>query len=81
MPLNKETKSNQTGSFSHFSRTLGTAKIANYNWYHYLLHVPSAFSALWQDPSICLSFYFFSFSLNGAIEQQNLLDDKFFSSC
>ena len=39
------------------------------------------FSALMQDPSICLSFCFLLFSLCWPLEQQNQLHDKFFSYC
>ena len=38
----------------------------------------TAFSPLRQDPNICLSFHFFSFSLSGPLERYNRPDEKFF---
>ena len=38
----------------------------------------TAFTALWQDPSIWLSFRFLLFSVGGPLKQQNPLDNKIF---
>ena len=44
---------------SLFQTFEGGSGDSNYNWYHRHFHVPRLFSALEQDPGICLFFLFF----------------------
>ena len=64
---------------SPFSRYLGTVPSApTTNGITVTFMFFSFFCFFWQDPSICLSFRFLSFSLHFVLEQQNSLDNKFF---
>ena len=63
---------------SLFSRTLGIVPRAPTTIAFTVTHISHNFSALWQDTSIYLSFCLLLFSYRSSVDQQNLLNDKFF---
>ena len=65
---------------SHFSRPLGAVPRAPTTVGITVTFMFYRFSVLWKDPSICLPFRFLLFSHYSSLEQQYLLNNKFFSS-